>query len=97
MVHHRKCPLFYLKSLPWGQGHTKCSQVPCTLYDLCLAKFEDATGNSLGEDVFIRSKLFYLDKRVKVTQNFPSTLYIMRPMSLQSYYVQQLRRRCIYS
>ena len=30
MVHHRKYPLFYLKPLPWGQGHTKSSSVPST-------------------------------------------------------------------
>ena len=38
MVHHRKYPLFYLSPLLWGQGHTKCSSVPSTYYDLLSLK-----------------------------------------------------------
>ena len=45
-------------------------------------KFEVATSNSLGEDAFTRKYIIW--PWVKVTQNMPSTLYIMWPMHLQS-------------
>ena len=71
MVHHRKYPLFYLRPLPWGQGHTKCCPVSSTSVTYYApAKFEVASSDGF-EDAFTRKYMLShdLDLRVKATQN----------------------------
>ena len=66
MLHHRKCPLFYLWSLLWCQGHTKCCPVPSTSCHLAmhLQSLEVATSNSLG-DTFTRKYIIWPWRQTK--------------------------------
>ena len=62
--------LFYLRPLPWGQGHTKCRPVSSTSATYASAKFEVATSDGL-EDAFTSKYMISndIDLRVKATQN----------------------------
>ena len=65
MVHHRKYPLFDLLPLPWGQGHTKCSQYLLLIMTYAPVKFKVAMSNCYGEEAFTKNTLYM----TKVTPN----------------------------
>ena len=69
------------------QGHMKCCLVPSTSCDLCTYRvWSYYVKRFRRRSIYkkIQYLTFDLDLGVKVTQNLPSTFYIMWPVQLQS-------------